>query len=96
MTKIIDKLVSLHYVMRRPSSIDRRIINLGLTEKGRELFSAHMAFHEAMCQSLTNDLNENEFSKMVQAIDNLLDFLSQKSASCIGGEIKQHGRNTNS
>lgn len=93
MTKIIDKLVALKYVMRCPSVTDRRIINLGLTSKGQAVSAAHMAFHEAMCQTLTKGLTESEVLKLLQAVDNLLEFLEKKSTRYISGEIKQHGRN---
>lgn len=93
MTKIIDKLVARQYVMRRPSITDRRIINLGLTVKGQAVSEAHAAFHEAMCQNLTKGLTKSEVLKLSQAVDNLLEFLEQKSTRYISGEIKQHGRN---
>lgn len=78
MTKVIDKLVEHQYVLRQPNSVDRRIINLDLTAKGHDLFEAHSSFHQEMCRALTMDLNDSEFKKMIQALDNLIAFLSRQ------------------
>lgn len=89
MTKIIDKLVVHDYVIRKPNHVDRRIINLSLTDKGNELSKAHLVFHNQMCFELTKDLTNSEYESVEHAIDNLILFLNKKSVDTIGGEVKK-------
>ena len=74
LTIAINHLVKKGYVDRERSEIDRRVVMVDLTEKGRRAFEHHKKFHEEMVKSTLEGLNEEETEILVQALKNLLKF----------------------
>lgn len=77
MTSVIDKLVKNEYVIRLQSTSDRRLVQLALTVKGAEIYTAHKNFHLKMCEFLLRGLSDIEVEIILQAVDNLNDFLEK-------------------
>ena len=77
MTSVIDKLVKNDYVIRIHSQSDRRLVHLALTLKGQKIYEAHKKFHLKMCEFLLVGLSDAEIQVIMQAINNLNDFLEK-------------------
>ncbi len=62
MTSVIDQLESKGLVARSRSEIDRRVVNVDLTDDGRRIFDmfsrARVDFHRAIFSALTDDEQE--------------------------------------
>lgn len=83
LTVSVNHLVKKGYVQRKKSELDKRMVMLNLTEKGRRLYKAHQRFHLELVKSLIVDLSEYEAEMFIQALNSLNGFLEGKSAvSC--------------
>jgi len=71
MTHLVDQLVRLGIVERRPDATDRRVINLALTEHGRALLGdLKRKVRENIKNSLAG-LTPEELAQMAQALETL-------------------------
>jgi DNA-binding MarR family transcriptional regulator len=67
-TRLIDTLEKKELLRRVPSTTDRRIKNICLTEKGRQIFeTASVVAEEHVKQSLAN-IEESECTRLVKAL----------------------------
>lgn len=80
LTANLNNLERKGYVMRIPNEEDHRIINLGLTSKGRLLYRAHDAFHKLLVQRFLKGFNDDDIHLIKQAMVNLEDFIDEVSA----------------
>lgn len=77
LTSSVNTLVRRGYVMRIRNQQDRRVINLGLTSKGRLLYRAHDAFHSQLVKSFLNGMDEDDLPLVKKAVVNLRNFLDE-------------------
>ena len=56
-TRLIDRMIVEGLIVRRSSPEDRRMIQVGLTDKGRALFEDMAAAHAAWAESLLGNLD---------------------------------------
>lgn len=77
MTSVIDKLEKKGYVVRNRDTKDRRVVQIGLTHKGRTVFRAHEAFHRGMTHSLFDSLEKGDSPVVEKAIGNLQEYLHE-------------------
>jgi DNA-binding MarR family transcriptional regulator len=71
MTHLIDQLVDLGIVERRPDLIDRRVINISMTEQGHTLHKdMKQKVREAVKKELSG-LTPQELSDMLEALETL-------------------------
>lgn len=75
LTVAINNLVKKGYVLRIRSEDDRRVVKLGLTNKGRLLFRVHEQFHKDMVKEAVTGLSEEEERILLSALSNLHSFL---------------------
>lgn len=69
------------YVVRIPNQTDHRVVNLGLTSKGRLLYRAHDATHQQLVKSFLTNLDEDEVLVIKKALINLEKFLKELSTN---------------
>lgn len=77
LTVAINNLVKKGYVERYKSEQDRRIVKLGLTKIGKEVYRIHKEFHCQLADAITNDFSEKEVHIVNRAITNLENFIEQ-------------------
>ena len=70
-TGIVDRLVADRMIVRVPIEGDRRATLVRLTAKGREMFVAMAARHEAWVDGLFDELTEGEASLVASALNSL-------------------------
>ena len=75
MTIMADRLQKLNLIQRIEDAEDRRVSNIELTEKGREIYRSHMRHHRQLGNELFSSLSAKEvitflslFEKIVQGI----------------------------
>ena len=71
LTTAIDKLIKKGYVERSRSEIDRRIVNVSLTNKGKLAYRIHEKFHLDMVKEIMNDFNDEEEEILLTALHKL-------------------------
>ena len=62
---------------RTRSIVDRRVVHLSLTQKGRLLYRLHGRFHRNMVDRITEGMNPEEFKVMRKGLENLYKFLEE-------------------
>ncbi|MDN6543111.1 MAG: MarR family transcriptional regulator [Lentilactobacillus parabuchneri] len=80
LTANLNTLERKGYVMRIANQEDRRIINLGLTSKGRLLYRAHDAFHRLLVERFLKGFDDDDIRLIKQAMINLEAFIDEVSA----------------
>lgn len=78
LTVAINNLVKKGYVERFRSEIDRRVVNIGLTKKGRLLWRVHEQFHMNMVKATIDGLTEEEEIVLSKSLVKLNSFLQEK------------------
>jgi len=84
LTVAINNLVKKGYVERFRSEIDRRVVNIGLTKKGRLLWRVHEQFHMNMVKATIDGLTEEEEIMLSNSLLKLSSFLQEKYISSKG------------
>lgn len=74
-TTSLNKLELKGYIERTRSSVDRRVVYLSLTKKGRLLNRLHAKFHKNMVGHVVADMNEDEMQTLLRGLGNLHQFL---------------------
>ncbi|HEL1059710.1 TPA: MarR family transcriptional regulator [Streptococcus equi subsp. zooepidemicus] len=74
-TTSLNKLELKGYIERTRSSVDRRVVYLSLTKKGRLLNRLHAKFHKNMVGHVVADMNEDEIQALLRGLGNLHQFL---------------------
>lgn len=74
-TTSLNKLEKKGYIERKRSSIDRRVVHLSLTKRGRLLDRLHSKFHKSMVSHIIEDLGEEDIKMLTSALGNLHKFL---------------------
>ncbi|MBC3517286.1 MarR family winged helix-turn-helix transcriptional regulator [Neobittarella massiliensis] len=64
MTIAIERLCRKGLVQRRRSEQDRRVVNISLTDPGRQIFLLHQIFHEKLVENLTAALSDAEIAQL--------------------------------
>ncbi|NLY49153.1 MAG: MarR family transcriptional regulator [Clostridiales bacterium] len=71
LTTAIDKLIKKGYVERFRSDVDRRIVNVKLTNRGKLAYRIHEKFHLDMVKSIMDDFSEEEEDILLSALRKL-------------------------
>lgn len=78
LTTAINRLVKKQYVVRKRSDIDRRIVYIKLTKKGKLVYRIHKKFHSDMVKESVKGLDENEEVILIKSLQQLNDFFRSK------------------
>ncbi len=77
MTRLVDRLVTLGLVERRPDAEDRRSINLALTEKGRTVMEERGAAVRESVKEALACLTDEELRQLSVSLKTLRDIFSK-------------------
>jgi DNA-binding MarR family transcriptional regulator len=80
----VNKLVQKGMVIATRSEIDRRVVLLSLSDKGKEALEIHNEFHEKMINKILSDTKISQDELLIDSLKNLMDFF--KSLTVIEGE----------
>lgn len=76
-TTSLNKLEAKGYIERQRSTLDRRVVHLTLTKRGRLLNRLHKRFHKAMVSHIVEDMNAEEIETLTKGLGNLHKFLEE-------------------
>lgn len=76
-TTSLNNLERKGYIERRRSSIDRRVVHLSLTKKGRLLYRLHKRFHNRMVMQVVEGMSSEEKNATQKGLQNLYNFLEE-------------------
>lgn len=74
LTVNMNSLEKKGYLVRERSNVDKRVVLVTLTEKGKKAFYHHRDFHKAMIRSAIRNLDENEMQALINCLQKLSDF----------------------
>lgn len=74
LTIAINNLVKKGYVKRTRSEIDRRVVFISLSAKGKRAFKHHEAFHNRMTDVILRRLDEQEVDILLKSLENISDY----------------------
>jgi DNA-binding MarR family transcriptional regulator len=72
-TRIVDGLVQAGMVERVNDPSDRRVVRVGMSENGRELYEAGMAYNKQRIAKLLNVFSEEEQEQLLKLMNKLFD-----------------------
>lgn len=81
LTIAINKLIGKGYVVRRRIEEDKRVVLVGLTERGLNANLIHERFHEEMVKATIDQLSEKEEEILIGALSKLSGFFKEKYES---------------
>ena len=76
-TTSLNKLEKKGYIVRTRSSVDRRVVHLSHSKKGRLVYRLHRRFHKSMVMRITEGFNDEELKVMSKGLENLHAFLEE-------------------
>ena len=76
-TTSLNNLERKGYIERRRSSIDRRVVHLSLSKKGRLLYRLHKRSHNRMVMQVVEGMSPEEKNAMQKGLQNLYNFLEE-------------------
>jgi DNA-binding MarR family transcriptional regulator len=71
MTRFTDKLAALGLVERKPDAEDRRVINLSLTEKGKQVLAEARKLIRDNIKARLSSLEPGELEKLAVSLKSL-------------------------
>jgi MarR family 2-MHQ and catechol resistance regulon transcriptional repressor len=75
MTSLIDKLVEDGLAERLPDKKDRRVINISITDKGKELLRDWRKYSNNEIKKNLSVLSDEDLEKFYESIENIKDIL---------------------
>ncbi|MFS1663285.1 MarR family winged helix-turn-helix transcriptional regulator [Streptococcus sp. zg-JUN1979] len=76
-TASLNKLEAKGYIERRRSEVDRRVVHLSLTPKGRLVDRLHSKFHKRLVEQIVEDFDETDVKALTKGLSNLHQFLEE-------------------
>jgi DNA-binding MarR family transcriptional regulator len=70
-TAIVDRLIQGGYLQRVRSEADRRVFHVHLTEKGRQLSTAHHEIHAKIARHMSEALSEAELDQFAHLLEKI-------------------------
>ncbi|MCV6603724.1 MAG: MarR family transcriptional regulator [Porticoccaceae bacterium] len=80
-TRLLDRMEGDDLIERKPSDVDRRVNDIHLADKGRQLFAAMAADHEKWTDDIFSVLSNSEIKTLIELIGKLRDRLGETASS---------------
>lgn len=74
LTISINGLVKKGYVERNRSELDRRVVFITLTEKGKKAYAHHAKYHKQMTETILEKISPDEIPVLMNLLDGLEEF----------------------
>ena len=88
LTVAINNLVKKGYVERKKTELDRRVVNIDLTRRGKLAYRIHEKFHSDMIHATIDGLSEEENRALVKSLAKLNNFF-KVNYNLIAGKKKE-------
>ncbi|MDM3870485.1 MarR family transcriptional regulator [Porticoccus sp. W117] len=70
-TRLLDRMEGDGLIERKPSEVDRRVSDIHLADKGKQLFAAMAADHERWADDIFGALSNDEIKTLIELIGKL-------------------------
>lgn len=77
LTIAINSLLRKGYVLRQRSKLDKRVIFIELSEKGKRAYLHHQSFHKQMIEEMTKGLEKDEIVALSKALSKIDEWMQQ-------------------
>lgn len=77
LTIAINSLLRKGYVLRQRSKLDKRVIFIELSEKGKRAYLHHQNFHKRMIEEMTKGLEKDEIVALSKALSKIDEWMQQ-------------------
>lgn len=77
LTTSMNSLVKKGYVLRERSEVDRRVVYISLSEKGKRAYAQHAAFHQEMIEAVAEGMEKEEKELLIEALIRLKSFFKK-------------------
>ncbi len=91
LTRAVDGLVEHGYVMRKRSDIDKRVVYLTLTGRGKAAYEHHRKFHENMIARVKDTLSKEELAILIRSLNRLNDYFKNVYGQCLDRDREVSG-----
>jgi len=78
LTVAVDRLVRKGYVERHRDLVDRRVVRVKLTKKGKLAFRMHNKFHTLLVDRLVSPLNEEQRQVLLDTLSGIAGFVGEQ------------------
>ena len=78
LTVAVDRLVRKGYVERHRDLVDRRVVRVKLTKKGKLAFRMHNKFHTLLVDRLVSPLNEEQRQVLLDTLSGISGFVGEQ------------------
>lgn len=76
LTSIIDKIERNRLVKRVNSRLDRRVVFLEASPKGKQVYADYSNHIQLIARMMQNSLNDQQFNALIEGMDRLSDLVS--------------------
>lgn len=77
LTKAMDALDRKGYVSRARDTVDKRVVKVSLTGKGKSAFYHHESFHLQMIEHIKDGLSDTELKVLCKSLVNMMDYFQK-------------------
>lgn len=77
LTKAMDALDRKGYVSRARDTVDKRVVKVSLTGKGKSAFYHHESFHLQMIEHIKDGLSDTELKVLCKSLANMMDYFQK-------------------
>jgi DNA-binding MarR family transcriptional regulator len=78
LTTAMNKLEMKGYVIRARDIVDRRIVNISLSDSGKAAHAAHETFHKHMVEAALAGFSANEKAILLKSLSQLDDYFVEE------------------
>ncbi len=79
LTIAMNSLVKKEYVKRERGKLDRRVVYISLSEKGKQIYSYLESFYDSMLEEILRELNSAETDAFFYAMDKINTWLGREN-----------------
>ncbi|MHB8962274.1 MAG: MarR family winged helix-turn-helix transcriptional regulator [Saccharofermentanales bacterium] len=88
LTVAVDRLVRKGYVDRQRDLLDKRIVRIRLTKKGKLAYRLHLKFHTLLVDRITKPLAEHERNLLLRVLTSVALFIEEQDQKYLENTLK--------
>lgn len=74
LTTSVNNLIKKNYIISKRQTEDKRVVNVFVTDKGKQALEKHGEFHDEMTQGFLKGLSCDEKGALAKAVQNICDY----------------------
>lgn len=74
LTTSVNNLIKKNYIISKRQTKDKRVVNVFVTDKGKQALEKHEEFHDEMTKDLLKGLTGEEKNALAKAVENICEY----------------------